>query len=736
METAFRRASGGVEGLNRSVRTLGRVLIAAGIGLSIREVVQLADSYKLLAARVNIVSDNAEEGAATFRRLFEVAQETSGSLEGVVTVFQRLSISRKEIGATTDQLLQFTQNLQKLIVVSGVEANEARAALIQLSQGLASGTLRGDELRSVMEQMPVLARAIADEMGVTIGQFRQLAQEGKVIPEVVLRAVLNRTDQINRQFEKVPRTVGRATTELRNSFLQLVGFIDSGSAASTSMAASIDSIRDTIADPAFQQGAANFTASLVDGARFLIEHQEVLLGVLGAMGGARVGGLPGAAIGGGAGAVVGALSTPEITRLERRLAEARANLDKLVSDQKRGFWDNLVYGPFSKETIEKRIGETEKIIQDTAARINELRNATGGSIDPFNVPLPVGLPTPKRQRSKEVTDTLTALEFERAQLKRTNEEQFVYNALKKAKTDLSTADGLAVALVADALFREAQALDLDNKAHEMATDRIREVAAAKQETTRELETEIAGNRQLIEALKVSGTEYERQAAFLEIINKFKSEGIDLTEAETDAYRRLARILGEGREEIQRQRDAIKDAQAAGRDFARSIGTAFEDAVIRGDSLRSVLKGIADDILRIILRLTVTKPLENLLSGVIDSGLSGIFGGGAAGAGGGSAGVDSFNVPGFAHGGIVQGPMLATIGERMPEAVVPLPDGRSIPVRLAGASGPTINQSLNFSLGVAPTVRAELMALLPQIAEATLGVVQDSRARDPRGSGIR
>ena len=114
----------------------------------------------------------------------------------------------------------FAEQIQKQLAISGASGASAQAALVQLTQGLASGTLRGEELNSVLEQTPMIAQTIAEYMGVTTGEMRELASEGKVTAEVVKNAMLGAAEETNAQFEQMPMTWAQVWTMFQNVAIQ------------------------------------------------------------------------------------------------------------------------------------------------------------------------------------------------------------------------------------------------------------------------------------------------------------------------------------------------------------------------------------------------------------------------------------------------------------------------------------------------------------------------------------
>ncbi|NQV83923.1 MAG: tape measure protein [Rhodospirillales bacterium] len=231
-----------------------RNVIAGYLSLqAARRAIETADAYRLMGARLRIVTDSAAEHALVEDGLFKTALRTRTALSDNLVIYQRIGLARKQLSRGAGELLKFTENLQKLTVISGANPAEARAATIQLSQGLASGALRGDELRSVMEQLPAVALTIADALDKDIGKFREFAQEGKVTADIVIDALLGATERIDRDFSKIPITVGQSLENLTTQWTRFLGEGDAGIGGTAALADGILVLSenlDTAADAA------------------------------------------------------------------------------------------------------------------------------------------------------------------------------------------------------------------------------------------------------------------------------------------------------------------------------------------------------------------------------------------------------------------------------------------------------------------------------------------------------
>jgi len=206
-----------------AVNVLRRALAALGGVLAIRKIVRSADAYTNLQNRLKLVTSGSAQLEAVTGKLFSIAQETRNAFKATGEFYARTALAAKDLGKSQNQLLKFTELTNKAIATSGVTAEEAASGLIQLSQGISSNRLAGDELRSVLENIPAVADAIARGLGTTRGELRRLAAEGKLTASVIIEAILKDGETVNKQFDKISITIGQALTKIDNSFIKLIG---------------------------------------------------------------------------------------------------------------------------------------------------------------------------------------------------------------------------------------------------------------------------------------------------------------------------------------------------------------------------------------------------------------------------------------------------------------------------------------------------------------------------------
>jgi tape measure domain-containing protein len=250
------RGLGQIEGIaGRAVKAL-KGLAAAYVGLEgLRGFVRIADQAATLNARLRLATKSQEDFNKAQRETFNIAQRTRTGIEATVDLYARLERSTRELNVNQDTILALTETINQAAQIGG-GGPSAEAALFQLSQGLASGTLRGEELNSVLEQAPRLAQAIADGLGVPIGKLRELAKEGQLTSAAIARALLNSRDQIAQEFNQLPRTVGGALTQLSNSISRIIDRVNRETGLTDALIAGID-----LAVPVIE-GLANFVVNL------------------------------------------------------------------------------------------------------------------------------------------------------------------------------------------------------------------------------------------------------------------------------------------------------------------------------------------------------------------------------------------------------------------------------------------------------------------------------------------
>lgn len=267
-------ASNTIKHMDRMARRTAQIGAVAA-GFAAKALIKQSDAYSDIQARLKLINDGQQTVAQFNRKIYKSADEARVKYQDIAGTVAKLGIVAKDAFKDNDEILKFTELLSKSFKIGGASAEEQSAAMYQLSQAMGAGRLQGDEFRSIMENAPTLAQAIAKEMGVTVGQLREMSSEGKITSDVIKRAMFNSADEINNKFEQMPMKFGDAVTKINNrimkklqpTFEKLSKWINSEEGEKT-----IDAIGDGIVS------IVEYTPQAVESVKklikFTIEHKE------------------------------------------------------------------------------------------------------------------------------------------------------------------------------------------------------------------------------------------------------------------------------------------------------------------------------------------------------------------------------------------------------------------------------------------------------------------------------
>lgn len=238
----FGGLSGSVSGLKTQMTALAGAISVSLVIEWGKRFLEVADNMTQLQARIARLSTDAKTANETFSSLANIASTTGASLSDTTKLWETLTSSLKEAGATNAQVLNLTDTLQKIGRIGGSSTEEMANALRQFGQSIASGTIRAEEFNSILEQMPELARQIAAGLGISMGELRARMLDGKLTAEDALNAIQDRTSVVNAEFEKLPRTMDQAVGSLEVSFSKLVVAVNDATGASKTAVEIIDQL--------------------------------------------------------------------------------------------------------------------------------------------------------------------------------------------------------------------------------------------------------------------------------------------------------------------------------------------------------------------------------------------------------------------------------------------------------------------------------------------------------------
>lgn len=265
LEASVTRTERSVASMQRTMSSLSSVARGVIAAISVQQVAAYGNEWVTVNNKLaNSVRAN-ESLAEVTQRVFDISQNTMSSLTATATLYGRLERATRSAGTSTKDLITLTSTINKGLAVSGATTEEASSTMTQLSQALASGVLRGEEFNSISENGSRLAVALADSLGVTIGQLRAMAAQGKLTTEVVVNGLLKQSGAIAKEFANTTTTMGQAFTIATNNITKFVGESSSVSTTINAFNKGVISLSENLDVVAQAVGAA----ALIFGGRFI-----------------------------------------------------------------------------------------------------------------------------------------------------------------------------------------------------------------------------------------------------------------------------------------------------------------------------------------------------------------------------------------------------------------------------------------------------------------------------------
>ena len=622
---SVRGVHGAASGLRTAFAAAGVFLVGRQLARGTAEFVRQTDQLTELESRLRLVTDSEEQRERVQRRLLAIAQETRTEYSANAELYARTALAVEHLGITEDETARLVLATNQAIRISGSTAQESTAGVIQFAQGLASGRLAGEELRSVLEQMPRLARAIADGLGVPFGQLRDLAAKGRLDAQSVIDAVLSQADVLEREYGSVERTVGQAATQLRNEFQQLQGRIDEAFGVRERFLSFLDRVRekvkglfvseeDQVSDLVANQRAV-YEAAVREAERL---EEEAAREAAPRTGRRRRG---------GRGGISPRLLAEQAREVERELARfLEENIEDTVEELQAAFanppGDTPRQRRGNRERIRRELARAERI-RDEQRR---LREAEAAAAEADAAPRPAPAVDPKAVEALEAAERELLGTFERQR-----EEARITRDALLARFDEQSEGYADYAARVEAQYQgtlkqvaEDEAADAERRADRVEAARVKEIRAAEQAA-------------LVAQRLREAAEREAELAYR-----------SARDARTGAHRALGDIAAEAT-------DAGAQVEAAVTNAFGGMEAAIERLRRTGKAnFGDLVDSIIADLTRLILRLQVTGPLALLLQSLL--------GGAAAGQVGVPLG-DGSRFAGFAHGGGIAGALRT--GRRLP-----------------------------------------------------------------------
>lgn len=244
MQGSMNRLSNSVTNAGRVMNGFNSALQVLGIGVAANEMKNYADSWTRMGNKIAAASQSSGVQARSLIELRKGADNARSSLDEYVDLYARIMRNSKGVAKSEQEIADVTNIVSKAFAVGGAAASEQAAGVLQLGQALGSGFLQGDELRSIRENAPVLAQAVADEFGTTIAGLKDLGAEGKLTSDRILKAILNARQQIEAQFNKTSLTIEQSLTLVKNAATQYIGTMDGVTGSSRVVSGTLKAIAD------------------------------------------------------------------------------------------------------------------------------------------------------------------------------------------------------------------------------------------------------------------------------------------------------------------------------------------------------------------------------------------------------------------------------------------------------------------------------------------------------------
>ncbi len=245
IEARWRQANKNLDGIGRGMaQSLIAPLAGVGAAIGTREIMSYADAWTRAGNLIAAAGQVAGRSGRSLEGVNQIAQDTRAGFSETAELYARILRSTAGVAESETEVARATEIVNKAFKAGGAGASEMAAGILQLSQGLGSGVLQGDELRSVRENAPLLAQAIADYFGTTVAGLKKLGEEGKLTSDKVFKAILSAQGNIDKAFNATSQTIEDAVTRVNNAFTQYIGQSDQGLGASARLTAGLNALAD------------------------------------------------------------------------------------------------------------------------------------------------------------------------------------------------------------------------------------------------------------------------------------------------------------------------------------------------------------------------------------------------------------------------------------------------------------------------------------------------------------
>lgn len=679
--SAVQRMNAGWSGMQRGIAT------AFASAAALRGAQQLVDASTRIENSLKVVGLSGDELEAVYKRLFASAQRNMAPIETLTTLYSRLGLAQKELGVTNDELLNFTDKVALALRVQGTTAQEARGALIQLSQAMGAGIVRAEEFNSIVEGAPSILRAAAaglKETNGSVAALRKLVIDGKLSSEAFFRAFEAGAVILEQQVAGAEVTISQGFVRLQNVLIDTAGRFDTATNASSRIGGALAQLAGQL-ERVGKSAEANAPAIN----RFLDWLGEVGSGLGDSMmaGTVREFELIGGAIEGAAGAFD--RFGPSVVDAELALGQAEQALANFA-DHTAGKMGEI---DAAAQDLFKQVLEGKGSAELAAEAIRAL-----GDANPDFAPLLTKIGETIQQIYALRNAAIAATRPDVTGLPQTFAGQEGAGPRPVAVNPVSLAD-----------YKPPETPGGGGRGGRSGADRFADAVAAQERRIAALQRETALQATLNPLVNDYGYAMERLRAQIELENAAKEAGLPLDEKRTAQIEQLADGYATATAEAERLAEAQDLAKSAFDDLQNAARSALDtiiDGFLEGKDAGEIFSNVLRDLGKQLLNIGINM----LISGFAPGGnlLGGLFGGRGFATGTANTGGRRGEPRGIVHG---------------QEAVIPLPSGGRVPVDLRMPSIPSGPASAGGEITVTGSfevVNGNLVPVVSQISGQVAG----------------
>lgn len=720
---------------------------ALGVSASVGQFREYADTWQDMANKIAASGEQTERVAAVQDKVAKTAIASRSDLKSTSDLYVGLTRSTKDLGASQAQIFRVVETVNKAFAVSGASAAEQASGILQLNQALQSGALQGDELRSILENAPMVAEAVAKEFGVSVGELKKLGAEGELVADRVFQGLLKASASVDEQFKRTSITTSQAFTNLRTALTQYFGQMDQATGISRAFAGAIQTVALNI-DVAMRAAAvlgaallAAFSPAIIAGVGAIVAP---LAGVAGLAAGVAAVAAGFAAFGDQIQPIAGELATladyaqasfqilteyggqaadwiaSQFTKAAELVTSALQAVDgsdafdgvleaaKTVTNAIIGAWSfcaaqvTTVWGAIGPVIVETMVNAMNGAIAAVESGLRSIIGAINGAFGGLGVP---ALPMPEFSR---VTNAAAGAGAAAGKAWSDNfkllSKDYVGDAMKSADKALQAIRDRANAAARERAASPPKQLDmgsLDQKLKPARRDadggggkgkgggKGGGKGAGQDEFAREIEQidkRILAFGREQEALKLSAFEAAKAEASFKMLDAAKAAGIPVTDGLRGKVEALATAYATAKTSL----DRAKETQESFNEFQKFVGTSissfFSDVISGGKNAEKALMNLTKKLADAVLQAALLG----------DGPLAGLMGLKGSGSGvGGLIGMlfKGVSIPGKASGGPVSAGRPYVVGEKRPELFIPSTGGRIVP-RIGGGGASVVVNNYN------------------------------------------